>query len=165
MLFRYLNITRSYTLPGDLPLVKEKSVTDLGICMTDDFSFQCHINQIAQKANLKCSWILSVFRCRESGFMLTVFRSLVLNILEYCCPLWSPSRVQDIAKIEAVQRRFTSKIHSLMHLNYWDRLKELNMLSLQRRRERYLLLYFWKIINGKVQNDVNVSWHSHVRRE
>ena len=62
------------------------------------------------------------------------------------------------------QRRFTSKIHSVMHLDYWERLKALKMFSLQRRRERYLLIYLWKIINDKVPYDVNISWHVHVRR-
>jgi hypothetical protein len=96
--------------------------------------------------------------------MLTLYKSLILNILEYCCPLWSPHRIQDIAKIEAVQRRFTSKISAVANLNYWDRLKALRMFSLQRRRERYLLIYLWKIINGKVPNDVGITWHNHIRR-
>ena len=155
---------RSYVLPNGLTLSRESSVVDLGICVTDDFSFQCHINQISQKANLKCSWILSVFHSRESNLMLTVYKALILNILEYCCPLWSPHRVEDIAKIEAVQRRFTSKITAVADMNYWDRLKALNMFSLQRRRERYLLIYLWKIINAKVPNDVNITWHNHIRR-
>ena len=155
---------RSYTLPNGLVLSRESSVQDLGICISDDFSFQSHINQISQKANLKCSWILSVFQSRESNLMLTLFKSLILNILEYCCPLWSPHRIQDIAKIEAVQRRFTSKISAVANLNYWDRLKALRMFSLQRRRERYLLIYLWKIINGKVPNDVGITWHNHIRR-
>ena len=162
--FAECSYERSYTLPGDLSLFKESDVTDLGITVTDDFSFQTHINQIVQKVNLKCSWILSVFRCREADLMLTVFRALVLNILEYSCPLWSPSKIQEIAKLESVQRRFTSKIHSVMHLDYWERLKALKMFSLQRRRERYLLIYLWKIINDKVPNDVNIGWHVHVCR-
>ena len=90
--------------------------------------------------------------------MLNLFKTLVLNIVEYCCPLWSPHKVEEIAKIEGVQRTFTAKINSVLHLNYWERLKHLKLYSLQRRRERYILIYMWKLINKKVPNDVCVSW-------
>jgi len=33
----------------------------------------------------------------------------------------------------------TSKISEVRHLSYWDRLKKLNLMSLQRRRERYII--------------------------
>ena len=106
--------------------------------------------RIASKANVKCSWILSVFYTRDFRPMLTLFKSLVLNILEYCCPLWAPHQVQGISRLEGVQRRFTSKIAGIQHLDYWKRLEVLNLMSLQRRRERYILLYAWKILHEKV---------------
>ena len=155
---------RTYSLPGNTTLTSVDFLQDLGICVTDDFSFQFHISQIARKGNMKVSWILSVFKSRDADAMLTLFKSLVLNILEYCCPLWSPHRFQDISKIEAVQRRFTSKIATVRHLDYWDRLKALNLYSLQRRRERYQLIYMWKIINSKVPNDCGINIRSHIRR-
>ena len=37
-------------------------------------------------------------------------------------------------------------------MNYWDRLKALGMYSLERRRERYLILYTYKIILGLAPN-------------
>ena len=131
---------RSYDLPNNQVLYESDLVTDLGVSVPNDFIFEAHINQIAKKANLKCSWILSVFSCRKENAMMTLFRSLVLSILEYCSALWSPHRIQDISKLEGVQRRFTSKISSIAHLNYWDRLKRLNLMSLQRRRERFQII-------------------------
>ncbi|MPC13244.1 hypothetical protein E2C01_005968 [Portunus trituberculatus] len=38
-----------------------------------------------------------------------------------------------------------NKTESAHHLNYWERLKELRLYSLQ-RRERYLVMYVWKIL-------------------
>ena len=38
--------------------------------------------------------------------------------------------------IEAIERTFTYKITEVQHLNYWERLLELKLYSLQRRRER-----------------------------
>ena len=162
--FSLCQYERSYWLPGSITLNRSDFLDDLGICVTDDFSFQFHINQIAKKGNMKVSWILSVFKSRDAVTMLTLFKSLVLNVLEYCCPLWLPHRVQDITKLEAVQRRFTSKIYSVRHQDYWSRLKTLNLYSLQRRRERYQLIYLWKIINNKVPNDIGINSHVHIRR-
>ena len=37
-------------------------------------------------------------------------------------------------------------------LNYWDRLQTLRLYSVQRRRERYIILYVFKILHGLVPN-------------
>ena len=36
--------------------------------------------------------------------------------------------------------------------NYWERLHELKLYSLQRRRERYIIIYIWKITQQMVPN-------------
>ena len=48
-------------------------------------------------------------------------------------------------------------------LHYWDRLKKLKLLSLQRRRERYCIVHVWKILNGLAPNDVGFKFHTHQR--
>ena len=70
--------------------------------------------------------------------------------MEYVCQLWCPYRVRDIQELEQVQRIFTRKITANKELSYWDRLKELEMYSLQSRRERYCMIYTWKILEGVV---------------
>ena len=60
--------------------------------------------------------------------------------------------------IESVQRRFTSKIHFSHEPNYWERLSLLKLMSLQRRRERYIILHLWKIMNGLISNDLNIKF-------
>ena len=84
--------------------------------------------------------------------MVTLYKSLVRSHLEYCCPLWHPSKISDIELLEGVQREFTYKIRGMNTLNYWQRLKALNIFSLQRRRERYILICMWKILHGKMPN-------------
>ena len=64
----------------------------------------------------------------------------------------------DIQELESVQRTFTSKIHGLQHLHYWDRLKTLSLMSLQRRRERYIVMHMWKILHGLTSNDLEVQF-------
>ena len=84
--------------------------------------------------------------------MLTLYRALVLPLLEYCCQLWSPNRLGLIRELEQVQRNFTSRIAGLSDLDYWQRLQNLGLYSLERRRERYIIIYVWKILNGLVPN-------------
>ena len=95
--------------------------------------------------------------------MLTLYKSLVRSILEYCCPLWNPKKVTDIQLLEGVQRTFTSRICSVKHLNYWDRLKSLKLMSLQRRRERYIILQMWKVLNNACPNDLDIKFHQSSR--
>ena len=57
--------------------------------------------------------------------MPTILKSLVIY----------PWKAKDKQAIEAIQRTFTYKITEVQHLNYWERLHELKLYSLQRRRE------------------------------
>ena len=47
--------------------------------------------------------------------------------------------------------------------DYWDRLVYLSLMSLQRRRERFIILHMWKILHGKTSNDLNVLFVSRPR--
>ncbi|CAL8291883.1 unnamed protein product [Gadus morhua 'NCC'] len=66
--------------------------------------------------------------------------------------------------IESIQRSFTAKIAGCSNLSYWDRLKHLNLYSLQRRRERYMVILVWKIYHGAIPNSVNLVFQHSERR-
>ena len=45
-------------------------------------------------------------------------------------------------------------------LDYWQQLEALNIFSLQRRRERYVCIYTWKVLEGLVPNfGIESSWN------
>ena len=90
--------------------------------------------------------------------MTTLYKSLVRSLLEYCCPLWNLSKVAEIQLIEGVQRTFTSRVSGLKNLNYRERLSELKLMSLQRRRERYIILMMWKILHNVVPNSSDIQF-------
>ena len=89
--------------------------------------------------------------------MLQLYKSLVRSLVEYSCPVWNPSKISDVQMIESIQRNFTRKISGMKDLSYYDRLKRLNLMSLQRRRERYILIHTWKIINNFCPNDIGLE--------
>ena len=72
--------------------------------------------------------------------------------IEYACQLWSPGTVNLITKLEKMTRSFTKYIFSMYKLTYENRLKDLNLYSIQRRRDIYQIIYVWKILEEKVTN-------------
>ena len=104
------------------------------------------------------AWVLGTFRDRSALTMTTLYKSMVRSKLEYCCPVWDPPKITDIQAIETVQRQFTRRISGLKDLDYWERLKKLKIMSLQRRRERYSIIQVWKILNGLSPNSTDMKF-------
>ena len=137
--------TEYHTADGSIISPKHK-VRDLGITISDDLSWSPHINGIVADGKKIISWVLSVFHERSAKIMLPLYTSFARSKVEYCAPLWNPAKIDDIMKLESIQRTLTAKIADVRHLSYWDRLKTLNLMSLQRRRERYAIIHIYKII-------------------
>ena len=147
-----------YTTPSGIEIERKDLVRDLGIYLSDNYSWSPHINKMVDAARKVASWVFGVFKNRSISVMLPLYKSLVRSKLEYCCPLWNPSLVKDIQAIEDVQRFFTNRISGVSHLCYWERLAFLNLSSLQRRRERYIIIHTWKTIKGSVPNDLEMKF-------
>ena len=96
--------------------------------------------------------------------MLLLYKSYVRPVAEYCCPLWSPHLISQIMTVEAIQRTFTSKISGMQSSDYWKRLKDLKLFSLQPRRERYAIIMIWKIQHNLAPNCIEVSFHNTKRK-
>ena len=96
--------------------------------------------------------------------MITIWKSIVQPKLDYCSQLWSPSDQTNICKLESVMRPFTAKIVHCEDLDYWDRLKYLQLLSQERRRERYQIILIWKIAQGLIDGYNNISFSFSPRR-
>ena len=141
-----------YLTPEGETIEQKDNLRDLGIQMSDNSTFSEHIAKVCKKVNQKCGWILRTFSCRNTYFMKLMWKSLVQPNIDYCSQLWMPMKAGEIEKIENLQKQFTKKIPEVRHLSYWERLKQLKMLSQQRRMERYRIIYTWKILEGKSPN-------------
>ena len=98
---------------GDVTLYSKENVRDLGVKVSSDLSWSKHVGDMVTKARSKLSWVLSVFKTRDKVVMMTLYKSLVRSLLEYCCPLWCPVKTTEIQLLEGVQPTFTSCIGGL----------------------------------------------------
>jgi len=151
-----------YMAPEEQPILPVETVRDLGVVCGSDGGFTAHVNVTVKKARQKMGLILHMFATRSQECMLTLWRSLVIPVTEYASQVWHPVAVGDIQRMEALQRTFTSKIATVRHLNYYERLRALGLYSLERRRERYMIIYTWKMIEDLVPN-VGVAVRNHAR--
>ena len=152
-----------YTTPDGKQIEESAIVKDLGVFFNKDGNFDDHIKVKIAKCNKMCGYILRTFITRESEPLLSLFKSLVIPITDYGSMIWNPSKRKDIQAIEKIQRNFTKRIKGLSDLDYYQRLKYLNIYSMERRRERYELLYIFKIIKHQVPN-VGLKWKFFPRR-
>ena len=90
--------------------------------------------------------------------MMMLYKAMIRSRVEYCSPLWNPSKIGDIQTLENVQRSFTSKIDGYSSLNYYQRLAKLKLTSLQRHRERYSIIHVFKVLHNMSPNDSKISF-------
>ena len=84
-----------------------------------------------------------------------LYNSYVRPDLEYCIRTWRPYLKKDIQILEAVQRRATKMILGMEGLHYEDRLKALDMYSLERRYLRGDMIQVFKMFLGL--DDLNIE--------
>ena len=129
---------------------------DLGIIIDEHLDFSTHINAIVSKANRQLGLIQRSFIIRDRSSMLLLYNSTVRPILEYGSPVWSPWKKKQIIHIENVQRRLTRLIHAMEGLTYEQRLKALDLPTLQFRRKRECLIQTYKLLHGLYDTDYKV---------
>ena len=147
-----IQIETSYLSNNGSTIEEKQHVRDLGVTLSNDATFSQHITERCEMVKSKIAWILRTFQTRHPIPMLTLWKTLVLCHLDYCSQLWSPSTVGNNQCMELLQKAFVSRIEGMASLTYWDQLAYLKLHSLERRRERYQIIYTWRIIEGQVPN-------------
>ena len=141
------NPHKSYVM-NDFQLTSVDKEKDLGVIISKDLKPNNQIIEVVKTANKLVGFIGRTFSFKSEKVILTLFNSLVRPHLEYCVQFWSPYYKKDIDKLEKIQRRVTKMIPRLRNKSYENRLKELNLFPLTKRRIRGDLIEVFKIFNG-----------------
>jgi hypothetical protein len=128
---------------------------DLGVVITADLKSSSHCQSACKKANNMLGLIYRTIEYKEQKVLVNLYKSLVRPMIEYCSSAWSPHYKKDKEMIERVQNRFTRMIPSFRQLAYEERLRRLNLWTLEERRNRADLIEVYKIFAGFTNLSIN----------
>ena len=133
----------------DTELEKVDLFKDLGVLFDPHLLFDSHISEKVSKAYMMLGIIKRNFEDATENCLLNLYKTMVRPHLEYANQVWHPRRIQDVEKLEKIQRKATKVILRGKKLSYELRLQALKLPTLVYRRTRGDMIEIYKIVTGK----------------
>jgi predicted component of type VI protein secretion system len=139
----------SYHLDGQ-PLDVVNTYKYLGVTIDSTLCWDAHIDSIITKGNQILGLMFHIAGGASSTAFVSLYKTLLLPVLEYGLPAWLPHHKRQIKRLEGIQRRVTRYILKVGRgeMSYEERLRSLRWASLEDRRDQILLKFTFKCLSN-----------------
>ncbi|XP_069185763.1 uncharacterized protein [Procambarus clarkii] len=144
-----------YTMKGNcLPLATQER--DLGVDVLPNLTPEAHLNRISTAAYSTLAKVRTSFRNLSKKAFRALYTAYVSKqSWSLAASSWSPHLKKHIRKLEKVQKFVTRLDPALQRMGYKERLKELSLTTLEKRREMGDMIGTYKILRRIHRVDID----------